>query len=323
MHRRHLRKLQPLLPYIGRLNDALAGGARVHTRQSTPPATACIDARPGEVTQLLGRPRNGKTTVAFSMALEHIEAGKGPVWFFSGTQNSREIAEKNHLQLSPVEGKTFGKDLMIEDRPEWRSYQTERAYSARLQGSATPLPLTFIDSWNPEALQLAAPQGFSAENPPPTLVIYDMDHIDIAASHAPNYYALAKAFYARKLEARALGNTRIVITLGLPEIVPFGPHEKRPQLSDFPFRPRKAKALSDEIYLIYRPSRYEAEFYMRSSEGRPTRVRNQFVPDYIEIARCNRVTLDRKSYSRIRDKATGRLRELNDEENQRIFDWLG
>jgi hypothetical protein len=319
MQRRNLIKLLVGLPVIGRLSESLGGNPATRARSRQKPLTACIETWPGEITQILGRPCNGKTTVALSMALEHIEAGNGPVWYFSSTRNSQKIAEEHQLQLTTLPRKTFGKDLAIEERPDWSTYHSERAFAASLPGSNTPLPLTFIDSWQPNTLQLQPRKGFTPQDPAPTLVIYDMDDINKLALTSNQEHELASGFLARKLEAQQLGNTRIVITISLPSVSPFDGIDARPQLSDFNPRRRGNTALVDEIYIIYRPGLYEIEHHLPVRQDDDAEYCDTFIPDYLEIARCNRLTLDRKSYAYIRDKDSGRLRDLTARESQLLI----
>jgi hypothetical protein len=300
MQRRELLKLMTGLP-VG------AAAANVDADDLALPAetgehtsiSQLMYLHPGELTFLMGRPSNGKTTLALSLALDYADAGK-QVWYFSMARQSREAAEAVGLELRHMNGMEGAADRL----------NSTRQFFAYHHGQH--VPINFFDHYFathvslPQVQHAAANLGVSR----PDLVIYDADSIDCTTLTNLEEAGMATDLNRRRMECKQIFSAPILLTLGLPGGAAVERDDKRPLMEDL--KPRRdlrpGKALVDELYFVYRPLIYEEDF--ASSKI-----------DAIELTRGNRLRPDNHTRMLVRDEQKQRLRLPNHPEVERIMEW--
>ena len=285
MKRRDLLKYLTGLP-LG-ISAVASAGSEMHLPVSAEPKRKpfrLLYLHPGELTFLLGRPCNGKTSVALSIALDYVEAGK-QVWYFSMARRSRDVASVLGLQLRHMG--TF-------DGPEDCTARTRQFFS---YFNGKHVPLHFFDHYFATNVSLHqvryALRNLSVTQP--DLVIYDADSIDCTQLTDMEEATMAVDLRMRRAECER-AKAPILLTLGMPGAE--NTVDARPRISDLKPRrdPRPGQALVDELYFVHTPSNYE-ELKKDS-------------PRFIELTRANRLRTESFSRLLVKDWGTGRVHKL-------------
>ncbi|MDP6615732.1 MAG: hypothetical protein QF790_01000, partial [Gammaproteobacteria bacterium] len=244
------------------------------------------------------RPCNGKTELAMNIALDFAEAGSS-VWYFSMAGNSRGIAEEMGLNLHPLESHELLTD----------GWFSRRAF--RVVNGNRALPLTLIDARLAPGVALPSWRldfpSLGHQNP--KLVIYDGGDIDVTALNRLEQQVMSHDLFKRKLECKRVYGATILMTMGMPSSSDVESEDKRPTFAELQrcFEQRPGRTRVDEIYFVYRPGLYEENCF----GGRL---------NAIELTRCNRIRKETRSRLLVMDEGSGRLRNPNHEEVERVIE---
>jgi hypothetical protein len=297
MQRRELLKLMTGLP-VGAVVANVDVDADVDefafpsATDSTPSPNQLMYLHPGELTFVMGRPCNGKSTLALSIALDYAEAGK-EVWYFSMARRSRETAELVGLELSQTGN--------VKD--PYDRFARTRQFHSSLNGQR--LGINFFDHYFatgtslPQLLRIANNQELRE----PELVIYDADSIDCTELTGLEEHTMSEDLRKRRLECDQVFHAPIMLTLGMPGGADVERDDKRPLMEDLKPRrdPRPGRALVDELYFVHRPAIYDEDLGTDKL-------------DALELTRMNRLRPDNHTRRLVRDTHSKRVRNLNHEE---------
>jgi hypothetical protein len=249
---------------------------------------------PGEINFLLGRPKNGKTTLAMSIALDYALRGLN-VWFFSMGRESHDIASMMRLELKQFEDGSD--DVMCEKH--YHTYHNGRR-----------IPLTCFDHFFATSTSLTQIKHFSYDQTIgwPSLVIYDGDSIDCTQLTVLEETSMSLDLRKRRLECTNLFKAPIIVSMALPSGAHLERDDKRPLETELKPRrdPSYGNALVDELYFVHRQALYEDEW-------------DNDKLDSLELTRVNRLRPDDHKRLLVRDEESQWLRTLNHEEVEQLL----
>jgi hypothetical protein len=249
---------------------------------------------PGEISFLLGRPKNGKTTLAMSIALDYAMRGLN-VWFFSMGRESRDIAAMMGLELKQFQD---GTEEVMRER-HFHTYADGRRIS-----------ITFFDHfWGTHTPLTQVPRAaadYTLEQP--RLVIYDGDTLDTTTLTDIEEHTMATDLQQRRVECAHVFKAPIIISMAMPGGAALEREDKRPLESEL--KPRRVRrptqSLVDELYFVHRQALYEDEWDIDKL-------------DAIELTRVNRLRPENHTRLLVKDTQTQRLRNLNHEEVEQLL----
>jgi len=295
--RRDIAKFISCLPLTGLSSEELNAATDQHNMLAAIAGgdiSRLLPIKSGDITALLGRACNGKSTLALSVAMEYAENNAGEIWYFSTSERSRETAQLLGLILEQQPTADDPTDYYDPQPKHYRAYKDGKR-----------LPITFVDEWFATNMSVWHWPDWAAdiEDKPPALIIYDLDHLDITTLSNEEEFDLTADLDATRKECRRC-DTAVLVTMKLPSGMELDRIDKRPRMDELkPRRNINQAPLVDEVFFVHRPALYEHDW-------------NNIHTDHVEVLRASRVRSYTGQRVLVKDPESDRFREPDSSERE-------